>query len=309
MNGLPANPHTDGVAARLAIAERLGAAYGRWGKPAAVVAMGSTSRGQADRYSDLELAVFWSELPADADRVLAPTDEGMFVHRSWPYSEADRAAFDDLFTAAPTGAEPTSGLLVEVSHQTLETTERTLDDVLVRFDTTEDRRRLVAGIDRGRAVLGPDLLAAWQARTHHYPEGLSGAIVTAYGQIDHFWRWAMYLERGPNLAALYGAWSRMVEHLTEVIYAANRVHCPGFKFAGASLGLLPRVPTDLEARLVQPFQFPPERGAQVLAGLVEDTLDLAEELVRDVDFARLRRIFRYRRTPWEPAEGHSATTV
>jgi len=55
---------------RREIGETIGAAYAGNGKVAAVILGGSTARGHADRYSDIELGVFWHTPPADIEHLL-----------------------------------------------------------------------------------------------------------------------------------------------------------------------------------------------------------------------------------------------
>jgi len=50
---------------RRKIAQNIGSVYAGNRKVAAVILGGSTARGHADRYSDIELGVFWHTPPAD----------------------------------------------------------------------------------------------------------------------------------------------------------------------------------------------------------------------------------------------------
>ena len=54
---------------RLALARQIGAAYGVSPNVAAVYIAGSVARGWADRYSDIELDVYWSTPPSDGERL------------------------------------------------------------------------------------------------------------------------------------------------------------------------------------------------------------------------------------------------
>jgi hypothetical protein len=38
----------------------------------------------------------------------------------------------------------------------------------------------------------------------NYPDGLDLDMINRNAQIDHYWRWQMLLDRGPNLMMLYG---------------------------------------------------------------------------------------------------------
>ena len=53
---------------RYSFARRVAPAYAANPHVVAVIVSGSTGRGHADRYSDIEVGVFWRRPPTDADR-------------------------------------------------------------------------------------------------------------------------------------------------------------------------------------------------------------------------------------------------
>src|SRR2546421_4403576 len=55
-------------AGRLALAQQLAPYYRANPKVAAVTVEGSVARGYADRFSDIDLVVFWSEPPTEKER-------------------------------------------------------------------------------------------------------------------------------------------------------------------------------------------------------------------------------------------------
>ena len=59
----------DATAWRLALARQIGATYALNPNVAVVCVAGSVARGWADRYSDIELDVYWSTPPSDAERI------------------------------------------------------------------------------------------------------------------------------------------------------------------------------------------------------------------------------------------------
>jgi hypothetical protein len=134
-----------------------------------------------------------------------------------------------------------------------------------------------------------------------YPEGLALAVVKRYAQIDHFWRWEMWLERDANLMMMVRAFAEVQFRLLHVLLGINRVYYSGFKWLDAVAERLQHKPDDLARRLAQVYQIEPAAGAAALAALVEETYDLIERHLPQVDVARLRAIFRYQRPHWEEA--------
>ncbi len=56
---------------RYALAERIAASYARNPNARAVMIAGSVGRGTADRYSDIEIDVYYTEPPSEAQRIAA----------------------------------------------------------------------------------------------------------------------------------------------------------------------------------------------------------------------------------------------
>src|SRR3954464_3093857 len=81
---------------------------------AAVLLGGSTARGHADRYSDIELGVFWHQPPTDAERQSAASAIHGDLVRLYPYDPAEEVWSDDYMLGRAQPDQPKSGVLVEV---------------------------------------------------------------------------------------------------------------------------------------------------------------------------------------------------
>lgn len=274
--------------------------YARNTNVVAVILGGSTARGHADRFSDIELGVFWGAEPNEDERAAIVQGVGGDLHRLYP-REGD-AWEDTLFMgrAAP-GAEK-SGVLTEVVNMRVDAAERTLDDVLLTFDTDEGKLNLVAALLDGAPLHGKDLLRQWQARAAAYPDGLVRALVTHYAPIDHFWRWEMYLARGENLWGLHEHFGWVQRRLLHVLLAVNRVYFFSFKWLDVVLERLVVAPQQFAYRFKRVNHLPPREAAAELSRLVDEVYDLLERHVPGMtpaDVARLRHFFHYRRPLWE----------
>lgn len=258
----------------------------------AVMLSGSTARGDADRWSDVEVGVFWSMPPDEATRSRLAAAGGVQESRLFPYEEREEVWCDDLYVGAPTP----EGLLVEVVHTLVASVDRLLDVVLVEHSPDPDALNAVQGLVDGIPVAGHDLIESWKSRVVGYPRGLAVAVVESVGVIDHFWRWQMLVERD-NPVLLAGMFSAVSRQLLDLLLVLNRRYGPKPKHLDAFTAGLEIAPADLAGRLRQVFAADPSAGARSLAGLVEDTFCLIETELPEVDVERLRRIFRHRRPP------------
>ncbi|MGZ0153615.1 hypothetical protein ACXJJ3_41560 [Kribbella sp. WER1] len=253
----------------------------------AVMMCGSTARGDADRWSDVEVAVFWGRPPGvDARTAIAGAAE---VRMVGPWS-------DHVYLGAP---RP-DGLLVEVMHNLSATLEDLLEGLMAGSadGATLD---LVSGIVEGREIVGRrvELVAEWQRRVQAYPRALAIAVVRHQGAIEQFWRWRMLVERD-NPLLLAREFMRICSQFLSVLQALNGRYCghaSAFKRLDSMERQLTIAPPHLAARLRSVFQLPTAEGAEVLRTLVEETYDLVEAELPEVEVDVLRANFRSERRP------------
>lgn len=284
---------------RQAIANRLADIYARNPHIAAVVLGGSTARGHADGYSDIELGVFWKQPPTDEERrEVVELADGDLI-RLYPYDAQEEVWSDDFMMGRAASNLPQSGILVEVGHYTVDFMNRTLESVLQHYDPDELKQNLISGVVDGLPLHNQVLLRQWQQQAQSYPDQLSVAVINRHALIDHFWRCEMFLHRDQNFLLLYQTFSRVQIQILNVLSGLNHTYYFGFKWLDVVVKRLPIAPTDLLDRLRQVYQTEPAHGIQLLTTLVEETYDLVEQHMPQIDVDRLRRIFRYRRPFWE----------
>jgi hypothetical protein len=223
------------------------------------------------------------------------------VHRLYPYEEDEEVWSDDLFVGQRREGKPTTGVLIEIPHYTTEYVERALDDVLERYDTSDGKQSLISAILAGIPVSGEQVIEGWRARAKVYPRELGVAMVRRYAQIDHFWRTEMFQERGGNMLLLYDTFVQVSKKLLYVLLGLNGVYYSGFKWVHLLLADMKIAPRDFGRRMQGVFMAEPEQRAQELEALVEETYALIEAHMPEVDVEWLRRVFRYKREPWEEA--------
>jgi hypothetical protein len=260
----------------------------------AVLVGGSVGRGHPDRWSDLELGVFWRTLPPPEQLSTLANQSGAMDRRSWPYDPTLRAAEEEFWLSGLAGR----GLLVELQHQTLADLAASLDELLIKLNPDPYLLTVASALSRGVVLTGATMLGPAQQRAATYPEPLAVAVATRHGQIDNFWRWQMFADRS-DLIALRAHFADAVERLAHLLFAANRRWWPGRKWLLHELANLQHVPTGTVEALHLAATASPSEAAPVLIELIEATYDVAERQLPDLDIARLRRIFRFQRQPLE----------
>jgi hypothetical protein len=268
---------------------------------AAVLLGGSTARGHADRYSDIEVGVFWHQPPTDAQRQTAADAINGDLVRLYPYDPIEEVWSDDYMLGRAHPDQPKSGVLVEVVHYTTDFLNHTFDAVLESYNPDPLKQLLIAGVVDGVPLHNAALVQQWKNRVATYPDGLALAVINRSAIIDHFWRWEMWLARSENLMMLYHAYTQIQQQLLHMLLGLNRVYYFGFKWLDVISERLTQQPTDLINRLGQVYQLAPAEGARELAALVDETYDLIEKQFPQIDVAWLRAVFHYQRPIWDAA--------
>ncbi|HVX45786.1 MAG TPA: hypothetical protein VHC49_17985 [Mycobacteriales bacterium] len=290
------NPTSAAIWRRAAVQPVL-AAYANCQSVDAVMMSGSTARGDADDWSDVEVGVFWSAPPTLQERESAAGRAGAAHRRMVNGAEANPPWYDHLFLAG--------GLMIEVVHSRTDGVEEMLDRILRRCVPDPPALDAIKGIVDGREVRGvqADVVARWQDRAAQYPRGLAIAVIEG-GAIEQFWRWRMLVDRN-NPLLIAREFSRIASQLLTILHALNGRYC-GHASAFKRLDSLdlPLAPGDLAGRLRGVFTLSTAEGAETLRRLVEETFDLIEAHLPEVDVERLRQLFRADRKPLaEPAGG------
>jgi hypothetical protein len=97
---------------------------------------------------------------------------------------------------------------------------------------------------------------------------------------------------------LYQAFAQVQQRILHVLLGLNRVYYFGFKWLDVVAERLPLKPDHLTDRLRQVYQVAPNEGARLLSNLVDETFDLIQTHLSEIDVKRLREIFHYRRPFW-----------
>jgi len=217
---------------RSVLAQQVAPLYAANPHVAAVLVGGSTARGHSDRYSDIELGVFWHQPPTDTDRQTVANQINGDLVRLYPYDPAEEVWCDDYMLGRRHSDQPKSGALLEVVHYTTDFLNRTFDAVLQNSNPDTLKQLLIAGIVDGVPLYQPELVQHWKSRAAAYPDGLAIAVIQQHAIIDHFWRWEMWLARSTNLMQLYQSYAQVQQQLLHVLLGLNRVYYFGFILDG-----------------------------------------------------------------------------
>ena len=182
----------------------------------AVLLGGSVSRGVADRFSDVELGVFWPGEPGSP----------------WEDFERDGVPFETVHVAVAKA-----------------------EAVSAEVGTSLEDLSFAAALVDGRPLHGTELIARWRERVVPYPDELAAAVVRTHGQVDLVWQLDVNVARD-NPLLLYARLTEACRAILHALLAANRVYWFGFKRLDEVEARLPFAPPGLAERIRQAFRDP-----------------------------------------------------
>ncbi len=265
---------------------------------------GSTARGHADGYSDIELGMFWDADPTVEERRRAIANireaDPQFIYVS-DFDPAEEYWYDAFYIGTDVSGRRASGVSVEICHYRVEIFERVLDEVVSKFDPDDLKQNLLSGVQTGIPFHGEEQMRTWQEKMRVYPEGLAEAVVKKNAQIENFRVWRSWIERNENLLLLHQALVEVGTKLLRIILALNRKYFYGLNWSFCDVEEFEVQPKRFIDRLRNVFRIDPESAVSEISALVLETYDLVEEMMPEMKLAWYRSVFLFRRTKWEVA--------
>jgi predicted nucleotidyltransferase len=242
----------------------------------AALLAGSAGRGDADRFSDIDLLLYVDQVPSL--EVLAQVRRAVGGANPLRRHEPTDYANGEEFTL--------DGVRTEVSFTTVERVEWQLDQLLEKLEeVASPRQKFLSGINEGMPLHGAELIAVWQTRVRNYPEPLRRRM------IEHHWDFFPLWYYGEAMAARDCELWRLdmllnsTFNLLGVLSGLNRVYFARFELKRMRefVAKMTIAPASLAERIESLFRSSPEAAASTLAVLVEETRSLVAEEFPDLD--------------------------
>ena len=294
---------------------RIVPAYAASSNVGAVFIAGSVARGLADRFSDVEVHVFWNDPPSYDERVAIAAAVGGSIevrgdclptvaehHRliaasagsvgyAWP-REAEE--WSDLYFVDGVYLD-VSGFLCTQMESCLEGLARLRGGDV--WPPTETAEMLIAAVEDGLLVHGEEVASSWKTRCRPYPEALTLAVVQRNLQVEKDW-WAIdqLVTRGERLL-VYEVLATLQRKVMRILLALNRIYLTDvrLKWIAYLCEKMTIQPPNLSQRLGTLYGLDLGRAAAEMQSICEDVWDLVDRELPGIEFARRDRWFRYRR--------------
>jgi len=281
------------------LARKIAPAYAANPQVEVVFIFGSVARGWADCYSDIELGAVWLQPPTEKELQSAALSAGAERWEMAPYNEA-KQSWAEMFYV--------SGVRIETAHWTHETIENIIADVVERYDVSQnflvfEKQATVSALQKGTLLHDTGVLDAWRHKVAEYPEGLAIAMVQKHLRFSSFGSREMLAERN-EIPLIHENNSHSVRTLLNLLFGLNRMYHPTFKWTKYFVEEMSIAPPHLFTRLERVYQADTMSGTRELRSLIEETLDLVEKHLPQIDLTSQREEFAkpYESWPQPPEE-------
>lgn len=273
------------------IARRCALIYAAFPQTEAIMVTGSAAEGRADYFSDIDMCVYYRELPLVAELTAARLQLGG-GDRIWGMGDASAGAFAEAYLLA--------GVECQIVHATVDGWERDMATVLEQFDTASPLQKALSGMLTCVPLYGEDRILEWKKRAAAYPDRLSQAMVER--NLNFFPVWSMPKRFIGRDAALW-LHEILVEaeySLLGVLAGLNRLYFTRFQFKGMDtfIGKMRIAPPDLARRLKDLLSADAEDAIAQLKVLITELTDLVEARMPEIDTSQIRQQLAKRRSEW-----------
>ncbi len=262
------------------LARRIVGAIGPPTSAAGALLAGSAGEGSADRFSDIDLILYYDRLPDQAEFRRLVEAEG--AAHLLPIGQPGEDGFFDAYHL--------DGVQLQTGGATVAGVDRRIDEVLGGKDPGEPGTKAVMGLLHGLPLAGDELLGRWRERVAAYPDALAVRVVERYIAVFPYWRLVDHMAaRDARLweaqALLDGAFA-----VLGVLSGLNRVYFTTFQFKRMRehVASFSSAPARLAERLEALLELDRASAAEELRALFEETVSLVEAMMPEVDTGRAR---------------------
>ncbi|MEI8281511.1 MAG: hypothetical protein WCG75_03805 [Armatimonadota bacterium] len=257
------------------LVDKVVAPYAKMPQTRAILSIGSVSYGIVDKSSDIDIALYYDELPSDEQLTDAMIQNGA-EKLNWQIGSRAEGGLIDSYMVY--------GVECQFAHTTLAAMDHDMDSILVDLDVDNPFQKALSGVMAGVTIMGDDLIQQYKLRASNYPEALQTAMVNRFMNFQPLW--AIEDRMSVRDAELWRM-QALVEgsyNLLGVLAGLNRLYYSSFQFKRmhAFVDQMQWKPQDLANRITSVFKGHPN-ASQEFRSLVAETVALVEQHMPTID--------------------------
>lgn len=239
----------------------------------AIVLVGSPAFNRADAYSDLDIVMFWHEIPDDEARSKMSKHFGQ-IQVVDSFNHNAEFSLQDAAEVIHIGE---NNLKIDITHKLIVAQTQMIEDVVTRLDGNRRKLAQIRNISRGVILKGDDLLSEWRTRYQPMPGALIEKLLATYLRFQAYQPLQkLIIERNDVLFARQ-LMSDSCEKIIVALCLMNGVYPPDkTKHLHYLLERLDQASGTLE-RIQNICTQPIEEAHETLKALIEDVFDMADK--------------------------------
>ncbi|NJK48932.1 hypothetical protein HC931_12790 [Candidatus Gracilibacteria bacterium] len=267
----------------LKIAKQVIKTYTAHPQAKAAMVTGSVAEGICDRYSDIDMSVYYEKLPSLEELEIARL-QNQGSERIWTLGDTTEEAYGEAYYV--------NGVECQIGHTTIALWEKDMAVVLEQHDVTSWVQKALTGILICIPLYGEELIQKWKTDIASYPDALARAMVEKYLQFfailglpeDYF------ITRDATLFK-YQMMVDIVQNILGVLAGLNRLYYSTIQFKRMSkyIEQMKIAPKNLATRLDNLFHTESSTAATQLKKLVQEVVSLVELHMPQIDTSQVRQ--------------------
>ena len=265
-----------------ALAQRLADSYKAYARADAILLVGSAATGGADRYSDLDMLLYYTRVPSEEDVAKTPREFGAERYRGTHWADesgdSDERGYSERYLL--------DDIECQVGHVSVGSFEREIRKLVVDLEVNEELLKIMSGLFEGLPLYGNELIERWR-REAAYTEPLQRATIEKRWRFFPWWYFEERLRARDTTVWRYDVLVQSAYSIVGALAALNRLYFSTFEFKRTNklLSRLEVAPPDLAARLDALFESDERRSTRELERLVAETQALVAERFPDLDLS------------------------
>ncbi|MDJ0572341.1 MAG: hypothetical protein QNJ53_25315 [Pleurocapsa sp. MO_192.B19] len=277
----------------LALAKQKIQAYISNPEAKAAMVTGSTATGEADFYSDVEMFIYYDELPSSEKLKLA-RQQNQGSEPICTFDDCSEGHFGEFYFI--------DGVEFQIGNMTIAFWEREMATVLEKLEVTSTLQKALSGMLDCIPVYGEALIQEWKRQIAKYPDTLAQAMIKKY--LDFFPIWALEKRLATRDTTLFQHQIRLEagQNLLGILAGLNRLYYSTFQFKRMKqfIEQMNIAPENLYVRLESLYHQEPLSAASQLKELVVETVELVELYLPEIDTSKVRKSLDRQQRIWKP---------
>ena len=257
----------------------------------AAMITGSAARGEADFYSDVEMFIYYEQLPSKEELQFA-RQQNQGSQPILTIDDYSNGWFGEIYYI--------DGVEFQIGNMTIAFWERDMATILQQLDTSP-LQKAVSGMLDCIPVYGEELISQWKKQVADYPDTLAQAMIEKY--LNFVPIWALQEELAARDTTLFQHQIRLeiAQNILGVLAGLNRLYYTTFQFKRMRnfIKEMNITPQNLYERLESIYNQEPLSAANQLKELVAETVDLVELHMPDIDISKIKNSLLSQEHNWE----------